>query len=47
MIPDETHFLDALRETVERGETPADEMLAKYDGEWGGDLSRIYADYSY
>ncbi|MBE0453307.1 MAG: glutamate--cysteine ligase [Roseovarius sp.] len=47
MIPDETHFLDALRESVETGRTPADELLARYHGDWQGDLSRIYADYSY
>jgi glutamate--cysteine ligase len=44
---DESHFLNALRDTVERGETLADELLRKYNGAWGGDLSRIYAEYSY
>ncbi len=44
---DESHFLNALRDTVERGETLADELLRKYRGAWGGDLSRIYAEYSY
>lgn len=47
LIPDETHFLNALKETVETGMTPADELLAHYNGDWGGDLKRIYADYSY
>jgi len=47
MIADETHFLNALKESVESGQVPADELLAKYNGEWGGDLSRIYAEYSY
>lgn len=47
LIPDETHFLNALRESVETGKVPADEMLDRYHGEWDGDLSRIYADYSY
>jgi glutamate--cysteine ligase len=46
-LPDERHFLNALHEIVEAGETPADEMLARYHGAWGGDLSRIYAEYSY
>jgi glutamate--cysteine ligase len=46
-IPDETHFLNALHESVESGQTPADELLARYAGDWQGDLSRIYADYSY
>jgi len=47
LLPDETHFLNALKETLETGKTPADELLARYHGDWQGDLSRIYADYSY
>jgi glutamate--cysteine ligase len=47
MIPDETHFLSALRDEVETGQTLADEMLAHYHGDWGGDLSRVYGAYSY
>jgi glutamate--cysteine ligase len=47
LIPDETHFLNALRDSVETGQTPADEMLAHYHGEWGGDLTRIYGAYKY
>ncbi len=47
MLPDETHFLNALRESVETGQTPADELLGRYHGDWNGDLRRIYADYSY
>ena len=46
-MPDETHFLNALQESVESGKVPADELIAGYKGEWAGDLSRIYADYSY
>ncbi len=47
LIPDETHFLNALRESIESGQTPADELLSRYNGEWNGDLSRIYGEYSY
>jgi len=47
MIPDETHFLAALTESIETGKVPADELLDHYHGDWHGDLSRIYADYSY
>ncbi len=47
MIPDETHFLNALKESVESGKVPADELLEKYHGEWNGDLTRIYEEYSY
>ncbi|MBR9764091.1 MAG: glutamate--cysteine ligase [Rhodobacteraceae bacterium] len=47
LIPDETHFLNALKESVESGLVPSDELLERYQGEWGGDISRIFADYSY
>jgi len=47
MIPDETHFLNALKESLDTGMTPADELLARYHGEWQGDLSRIYKEFSY
>ncbi|MCK8464363.1 glutamate--cysteine ligase [Aliiroseovarius sp. S1339] len=47
LVPDETHFLNAVQESVEEGRSPACELLAKYHGEWDGDLSRIYAEYSY
>lgn len=47
LVPDETHFLSALQETVETGLTPADELLAHYNGDWNGDLDRIYDAYSY
>jgi len=47
LVPDETHFLNALKESVETGMVPADELLAQYHGEWDGDLSRIYAEFSY
>ena len=47
LVPDETHFLNALKESVDTGRAPADELLAKYHGEWHGDLTRIYGEYSY
>ena len=47
LVPDETHFLNALKETVESGKTPADELLEHYHGDWNGDLTRIYSEYSY
>ncbi|MEM6440478.1 MAG: glutamate--cysteine ligase, partial [Pseudomonadota bacterium] len=42
LIPDETHFLDALRDTLERGETPAEELLGRWDGEWKRDFAKLY-----
>ncbi|MEX3316706.1 glutamate--cysteine ligase [Sulfitobacter sp. PS-8MA] len=47
LVPDETHFLNALRDSIETGRVPADDLLADYHGPWNGDLSRIYAEYSY
>ena len=47
LVPDETHFLNALKESIETGKTPADELLDRYNSDWNGELSRIYADYSY
>ncbi len=47
LVPDETHFLNALKDSLESGKVPADELLERYHGDWGGDLSRIYGEYSY
>ncbi|NOX41980.1 MAG: glutamate--cysteine ligase [Alphaproteobacteria bacterium] len=47
LLPDETHFLNALEESISDGQSPADELLNKYRTDWNGDLSRIYQDYSY
>lgn len=44
---DETAFLAVLRERVERGATLADDLLAKYHGEWQRDLTPIYAETAY
>ncbi len=47
LLPDETHFLNALEESISDGKSPADELLEHYHGDWAGDLDRIYQDYSY
>ena len=47
LVPDETHFLNALQDSLETGQTPADELLACYHGHWQRDLTRIYEEYSY
>jgi glutamate--cysteine ligase len=47
LIPDETHFLAALKESVETGKVPADELLELYRTDWDGDLTRIYGEFSY
>jgi glutamate--cysteine ligase len=43
----EEGFLQTLHEIVASGRTRADDMLAKFHGEWGGDLKRLYAEQSY
>jgi glutamate--cysteine ligase len=47
LVPNETHFLNALKESVETGKTLADELIDHYNGDWNGDISRIYSEYSY
>ena len=38
----ESGFLSPLDEIVASGKVPAQRLLDKYHGEWGGDLSRVY-----
>ncbi|MFC3579608.1 glutamate--cysteine ligase [Sphingomonas hylomeconis] len=38
----ETGFLDPLREVVRSGKVPAQLLLEKYHGAWGGDVSKVY-----
>ena len=38
----ETGFLDPLREVVRSGKVPAEVLLEKYHGAWGGDVSKVY-----
>ncbi len=38
----ETGFLDPLREIVRSGKVPAQVLLDKYHGAWGGDVSKVY-----
>ena len=40
-------FLDPLRDVVATGMTPADRLLARFHGEWNGDVSHIYEEYSF
>jgi glutamate--cysteine ligase len=43
----ESGFLDPLREILVANRTPADRLLDLYNGEWGGDISRIYSEMSF
>lgn len=38
----ETGFLDTLDEIVAKGKVPAQRLLDMYDGEWAGDIGRVY-----
>jgi glutamate--cysteine ligase len=43
----EDGYLQPLTEIVQRGQTRAEELLALYHGEWGGDLSRLFEGYNF
>ena len=43
----ESGFLAPLDEIVASGQTHAERLLARYHGEWKGDLTRIYAEESF
>ena len=38
----ETGFLETLDEIVASGKVPAQRLLDRYHGEWGGDIKRVY-----
>ena len=46
-IPDECHFLDALKEILETGITPAEELLDLYRNDWKGSLNPVFEECSY
>jgi glutamate--cysteine ligase len=44
LFDDETTFLKPLREFVDKGQSPADELLARYHGRWGGDVRPVFTE---
>jgi len=44
---DETQYLAPLVQSVARGITPAEELLEKYRGVWGGSVTPLYAECMY
>jgi glutamate--cysteine ligase len=40
----ETGFLEPLDEIVASGKVPAQRLLDKFHGEWGGDITRVYGE---
>ena len=47
LLPDETHFLNALKDSLSSGETPADELIRQFENEWNGDVRPVFGAYSY
>ena len=43
----ETGYLSALEDVVASGKTHAERLLDRYHGEWGGDVSKVYAEESF
>ena len=43
---DETIFLKPIEHTLATGKTPAERLLDLYHGEWGGDVTPIFAEHA-
>ena len=44
---DEIRYLEPLERILESGRTPAEEMLDKFNGEWGGSVEPVYQEYAF
>jgi glutamate--cysteine ligase len=44
---DETRYLEVLEDRLARGTTPAQELLEKFHGPWGGSVDPIYTEEAY
>jgi glutamate--cysteine ligase len=44
---DETVFLNPLHAIAESGITPAEELLAHFDGDWSGSVDPVFKEYAY
>jgi glutamate--cysteine ligase len=44
---DEAQFLAPLDDIVQRGKTPAEDLLDKFHGAWGGSVEPVYQEYAY
>ena len=47
LLANETHFLNALHDTLASGKSPADELIDLYNTEWQQDVSPIFKAMSY
>ncbi len=44
---DESRYLRPIQEYVARGITPAEELLEKFHGAWGGSVEPVFREYAY
>ncbi len=44
---DEVHFLATLQDSLDRGKTPAEDLLEKFEKDWAGSVSAIYTENAY
>ena len=44
---DESRHLEPLERILESGRTPAEEMLEKFNGPWGGSVEPAYKEYAF
>ena len=44
---DETRFLDPVEAIVREGMSPAQEMLARYEGAWGRSVAPLFTEYAF
>jgi glutamate--cysteine ligase len=44
---DESRYLEPLERIIDQGRTPAEEMLAKFDGSWKGSVEPAYDEYAF
>ena len=44
---DETHFLEPLREIADSGVTPAEDLLANFEGPWAGSVDPLFRELAY
>ncbi|HEY9454988.1 MAG TPA: glutamate--cysteine ligase, partial [Bradyrhizobium sp.] len=44
---DESRHLEPLERILESGRTPAEEMLEKFNGPWGGSVEPVYQEYAF
>jgi len=44
---DESRYLEPLEHILESGRTPAEEMLEKFNGPWGGSVEPAYQEYAF